>query len=275
MRSRGVAALFERRESPLVGVEQDAETVARTCRAMAARFRRGGKLIVFGNGSAAADAQHISVEFVHPVIVGKKALPAIALASDVASLTGLANQRGFAEAYAHQIGVLAEPNDIALGVSADGNCQNVLFGLLTARRLGLLTVALAGGEGGAFARSGVIDHLLLARSEDPRVVKEAQVTTYHVLWELTHVFLEQQPTRSPAPIAVGVAECHEDVCVTCADEAIPVTVTRLFGDGMAVVDTGRGAEEVSVALVSAEVGDTVLVHAKEAIAVLPPSGGGR
>jgi hydrogenase expression/formation protein HypC len=75
---------------------------------------------------------------------------------------------------------------------------------------------------------------------------------------------------------VTVPECHDDVCITCSDQAVAVTVTRLLDDGFAVVDTGRGAEEVSVALVGAAVGDTILVHAGEAIAVVgDPAGGGR
>ena len=67
---------------------------------------------------------------------------------------------------------------------------------------------------------------------------------------------------------MNVPECHDDVCVTCSDQAVPVTVVRMLEDGLAVVSTGQGEEEVSVALVSAEVGDTILVHAREAIAVL-------
>jgi hydrogenase expression/formation protein HypC len=70
----------------------------------------------------------------------------------------------------------------------------------------------------------------------------------------------------------NVPECHDDVCITCSDTAVPVTVVRLLDDGLAIVDTGQGEEEVSVALVQAGVGDTVLVHAREAIAVVP---GGR
>jgi hydrogenase expression/formation protein HypC len=68
--------------------------------------------------------------------------------------------------------------------------------------------------------------------------------------------------------APGVPECHDDVCITCSDTALPVTVVRLLDDGLAIVDTGQGEEEVSVALVSADVGDTILVHAREAIAVV-------
>jgi len=155
---------------------------------MAVRFHRGGKLVVFGNGGPSTDAQHVAVEFVHPVIVGKRALPAISLTSDVATLTGVANRIGLAETFAHQIRFLAEPADIALGLSTDGNCANVLRGLEEARSLGLLTVALTGGDGGSVV--GAADHVLVAASDDPRVVKEVHVTMYHVLWELVHVFLE-------------------------------------------------------------------------------------
>ena len=169
----------------------DAELVARACHDMAVRFHQGGKLLVFGNGGASADAQHIAVEFVHPVIVGKRALPAMALTNDVATVTGVANREGLAEVFAHQLRHLADPRDIALGVSPDGHCRDVHRGLEVAHGLGLLTLALAGGDGGPLAGHPAVDHVLVARSGDPTVVKEVQVTTYHILWELVHVFFEQ------------------------------------------------------------------------------------
>jgi D-sedoheptulose 7-phosphate isomerase len=153
-------ALFDRRTAPLDDLAEHAEDVARACHAMAVRFHRGGKLVVFGNGGASTDAQHVAVEFVHPVIVGKRALPAVSLASD-------------------------------------GHCPNVLRGLAEARALGMLTVALVGGDGGRVAATRAADHVLVARSDDPRVVKEVHVTTYHVLWELVHVFFEQPGVLDP------------------------------------------------------------------------------
>lgn len=146
-----VAALFERRVAPVHDLAEQAGAVADACHGMALRFHRGGKLVVFGNGGPSTDAQHVAVEFVHPVIVGKRALPAISLTADVATLTGVANRVGLAEVFAHQIRFLAEPADIALGISADGGCENVRRGLETARDLGLLTIALTGGDGGAIA----------------------------------------------------------------------------------------------------------------------------
>lgn len=182
---------FDRRVDPGLALVDDAPAIARACHDMAARFQQGGKLVVFGNGGGATDAEHIAVEFVHPVIVGKRALPAVSLAGDAATVTGVSRSEGFAEVFAHQVRHLAEPADIALGVSPDGNCANVGRGLLAAGEMGMLTVALTGGNGGEILREAWADHILVARSDDPNVVKEIHVTIYHVLWELVHVFFEQ------------------------------------------------------------------------------------
>ena len=90
---------------------------------------------------------------------------------------------------------------LGLGLSADGNNPSVLAGLETARELRLLTIALAGGDGGQIAASKAVDHLLLTPSADTRVVKELQVTTYHVLWELVHVFFEQPGVLDPGVVS--------------------------------------------------------------------------
>jgi D-sedoheptulose 7-phosphate isomerase len=196
-----VAALFERRVAPVREFAGQAGAVADACHAMAQRFHQGGKLVVFGSGGASCDAQHVAVEFVHPVIVGKRALPAISLTSDVATVTEVAAADGMAGIFAHQLRYLAGPADIALGISADGNCPSVLAGLRAARQLGLLTIALAGGGGGQIAASTIADHLLACSAADPRIVKEMQVTTYHVLWELVHVFFEQPGLLAPEVVA--------------------------------------------------------------------------
>jgi D-sedoheptulose 7-phosphate isomerase len=195
------ARLFEVRSGPTEALAGQADAVATACHAMAVRFHRGGKLVVFGTGGASTDAQHVAVEFVHPVIVGKRALPAISLTTDVATVTGIAERDGVAAIFAHQIRFLADPADIALGLSADGNNLSVLAGLEAARELGLLTIALAGGDGGQIAVSKAVDHVLLTPSDDPRVVKELQVTAYHVLWELVHVFFEQPGVLGPGVVA--------------------------------------------------------------------------
>lgn len=191
-----VAAAFERRTAPARHLIDQTEAVANAAFAMAARFHQGAKLLAFGVGPASTDAQHIAVEFVHPVIVGKRAFPAISLTTDIATVTAIAAEAGMAEVFAHQLGKLAEPGDMAIGISADGNCPSVLAGLAAARSLGLLTVALAGHDGGSIVANSAADHVLIAGSADSRVIKEIHVTMYHLLWELVHVFIEQPSAAS-------------------------------------------------------------------------------
>ncbi|MGH3833503.1 MAG: D-sedoheptulose-7-phosphate isomerase [Pseudonocardiaceae bacterium] len=195
------AELFERRVAPLYHLADDAPVIATACHAMAVRFHRGGTLVVFGNGTASTDAQHVVVEFVHPVIMGKRALPAISLTADVATVTGIAGTEGFDEIFSHQLRHLACAQDIALGISPDGNCGNVLRGLAAARELGMLTIALVGGDGGAVASSRAAEHIILAHSDDPQVIKEVHVTAYHVLWELVHVFFQHPDLLDPRAVA--------------------------------------------------------------------------
>src|SRR5580658_6824140 len=180
-----IASCLARRSEAGLLLADDAERVARACHAMAVRFHRGGKLVVFGAGGPSADAQHVAVEFVHPVIVSKRALPAISLTTDVATVTGIAEREGVAAIFAHQIRFLADPADIALGISVDGHSASVLAGLEAAAELGLLTIALAGGDsaagdGGPIMTSKAVDHLL---------------------WELVHVFFEQPGVLAPGVLS--------------------------------------------------------------------------
>jgi D-sedoheptulose 7-phosphate isomerase len=242
--------LFARRSAPGLALADRADDGARASHAMAARFHRGGTLFAFGVGASATDAQHVAVEFVHPVLVGKRALPALSLATDVATVTGVGASRGVDEVFAHQLRQLAGADDIALGFSVHDRDASVERGLEVATEMGLLTVALTGD------RPVAADHCIAVPSDDPLVVKEVHVTAYHLLWELVHVFLEH-----PGVLA-------DDRCITCSDEAVEVVVVELLADGMARVETGAGREDISVALVDAVVGSRVLVHAGEAIAVV-------
>src|SRR5215469_2164771 len=152
--------VFERRIGPTRDLAGQADALTAACHAMAVRFHQGGKLVVFGTGAASTDAQHVAVEFVHPVIVGKRALPAISLTTDVATVTGIAEREGMDAIFSHQLRYLAVPGDIALGICTTGHCGSVRAGLATARELGLLTIALTGRAGQAAA-----DHVLVAGSD--------------------------------------------------------------------------------------------------------------
>jgi len=169
----------------------EANRIAEACWAMARRFHQGGRLLAFGNGSWATDAQHIAVEFVHPVIVGKRALPALALTNDSASFSALMTEEHAEAAFARQLRALARPQDMALGFSPDGRCRNVAVALGAARQMGLLTLGLVGGDGGLFIQAG-LDFCFIVHADDPLAVQETHETLYHVLWELVHVFFEHE-----------------------------------------------------------------------------------
>ena len=169
-----------------------ADRVAAACLAMAQRFQQGGRLIVFGTGAAATDAQHVSVEFVHPVLVGKRALPALALTSDVATLSA-----GDSESlFVRPLAVLGRDGDIAMGISTHVPDAAVARALASARGRGMLTIALTA----AAVTSVDADFVFPVATEDRLIVQEVHETLYHVLWELVHVFLDagtRLETRAP------------------------------------------------------------------------------
>ncbi len=175
----------------------EAEQIAQACWAMARRFHRGGRLLAFGTGASATDAQHVAVEFIHPVIVGKRALPALALTNDSATLSGLMSGKGSEASFVRVLSALARPQDIAMGFAPDENCPHILTALEFTRSKGLLTLALLGGTTGRLkesttARERIADFCFIVPTDDPLAIQETQETLYHVLWELVHVFFENE-----------------------------------------------------------------------------------
>lgn len=170
---------------------REAGRIAEACWAMARRFHQGGRLLAFGNGAWATDAQHVAVEFVHPVIVGKRALPALALPNDSATLVGLMAGGDRTMPFTRQLRLLARSQDIAMGFSPDGNCANIVAALAEARTMGLLTLGLLGGDGGLVKEAGC-DFSFIVDAPDPLVIQETHETLYHVLWELVHLFFEHE-----------------------------------------------------------------------------------
>jgi D-sedoheptulose 7-phosphate isomerase len=156
--------------------------------AMAERFARGGRLFAFGNGGSSSDAQAVAQLFCDPP--WGLPLPAVGLTGDVAALTALANDVGFDVVFARQLAAFARPDDIALGLSTSGGSANVLRAFDEARRRGLLTIGLAGYDGGRMAEAGTIDELFVVPSSSVHRIQEAQTTVYDVLWELTQRALE-------------------------------------------------------------------------------------
>lgn len=172
--------------------EANKETVIAASLHLARAFQRGHKLLVCGNGGSATDAQHVAVEFMHPITVGRKALPAICLANDMAMVTAVANDVGFDDVFSRQIIALGSAGDVLLGISTSGNSENLLHAFATARRMKLGTIGFAGDDGGkmAAATSGLIDHCLTVPTSSIHRIQESHVALYHIMWDMVHTILQ-------------------------------------------------------------------------------------
>ncbi len=225
MRDR-LAQLVDERERALAAfLEREGDRLALACHALARSFAQGGTLLAYGEGAAESDAAHVAVEFVHPVIVGKRALPALAPPSDVLAV--------------------ARAGDVALGISHRGS-EPIAGFLAECSRRGLLTVALTGrGEAAA-------DFAFAVEHDDPWIVQEVQETAYHVLWELVHVFFEHPGLLS-------------DACITCGDVAVEARVVAVERDTATIEKDGAREQVAVELVAPVAVGDVLLCHAGVAL----------
>ena len=168
---------------------RDGARLAECARRAAERFRAGGRLFAFGNGGSATDAQQLATLFLHPGD-GLPALPAFGLANDTSVVTALCNDIGVEVVFARQLAAFGGRDDIAVGLSTSGNSANLVRAFDEASRRGMLTVGLAGYEGGKMAELDSIDYLFVAPSASIHRIQEAQTTIYQVFWELTVAALE-------------------------------------------------------------------------------------
>ena len=228
------------------GLDADlAADLAATSFTLAKRFAAGATMWSIAPGWE-PHALHIAVEFIHPVIVGKRALPAVAITGpDVVDV----------------VRVSVRPGDIVVAVSGadDAEVRSVMH---RSRAWGVTTVWIGSGER---PRAGMADHVLWLDDPDPRVPATGGfVLFYHLLWELTHVCFEH-----PGLLKEGLEEgqaCTDDVCVTCSDEGRLGEVVTATADGMATVRTANGVETIATTLVDpVAAGELVLVHAGMAI----------
>jgi D-sedoheptulose 7-phosphate isomerase len=150
--------------------------------AIAESFRGGGKLLLFGNGGSAADAQHVAAEFVGRFQRERAALAAIALTADTSVLSSIGNDYAFERVFARQVEALGRQGDVAFGISTSGRSPNVLAGLTTARERGLKTLALTGGDGGAIGKAA--DTHLNVASDSTARVQEVHRTLLHAICDL-------------------------------------------------------------------------------------------
>jgi len=169
--------------------ERNGEAVVAVAHAIADIYRRDGRLFTMGNGGSSCDAAHIAVEFLHPVTAGRPALTAVNLSADTAMLTAVGNDVGFAHVFVRQVIAQARRGDGLIGISTSGNSENLLAAFRAAKQIGIVTIGLAGGDGGKMAASVDVDHCLVVSSDSIHRVQETQVAIYHILWDLTHTLL--------------------------------------------------------------------------------------
>lgn len=182
MKDHAIKAFDESADVKRQFVRGHADRIVQVVKLMATAFRDGHKVLLFGNGGSATDAAHMAAEFVGRYHRERSPLPAIALATDIAAITCIANDYGYEELFARQVRAHGQKGDVAIAISTSGNSPNVLKGIAAARECGLTTIAWTGGTGGKLA--GLADHAFVVPSTVTARIQESHITLGHVLCEL-------------------------------------------------------------------------------------------
>jgi D-sedoheptulose 7-phosphate isomerase len=175
----------------LLGSAEVVATVARVSEVLVAALDQGNKVLLFGNGGSAGDAQHIAAEFVGRFAFDRPALPALALSVNASCVTAIGNDYGFDLVFARQIQALGRPGDVAIGISTSGNSPNVLQGVSAAQKMGIHTVALTSQEGGEL--KSLVDYCICVPSNETPRIQECHILIGHIIAELAEetLFHEQ------------------------------------------------------------------------------------
>lgn len=176
-----------------------ADRVAQAADLMIQALSHGKKILLFGNGGSAADAQHIAAELVNRYGRERPALAAIALTTDTSILTSIANDSSYDEIFSRQIEALGQPGDIAIAISTSGHSQNVIKGVEVARARGLYTIGLLGRDGGAVGR--LVDLALIVESDQTPRIQEVHITIGHILCDLIERALAPSSEKDPIPLS--------------------------------------------------------------------------
>jgi D-sedoheptulose 7-phosphate isomerase len=183
MRDAIIKAFEESVQAKQAFLRDHLDVLMQVVNAVADCFRKGHKLLLFGNGGSAADAQHIAAEFVNRFRIERPPLPAIALTTDTSALTSIANDYDYAEVFAKQVRALGKPGDLAIAISTSGNAANVLAAIDTCKTLRIATVGLTGGNGGKM--NGRVDYLLrVSQGLNTARIQETHILIGHVICEM-------------------------------------------------------------------------------------------
>ena len=192
MKDFAIKAFDESAEVKRHFARDHADKIVQVAQLIGRAFQTGHKVLLFGNGGSATDAAHIAAEFVGRYKRERTPFPAIALATDIAAITCIANDYGFDELFARQVRAHGQAGDVAIAISTSGNSPNVLRGVEAAKAMGLTTVAWTGGSGGKLA--GMVDFAFIVPSSLTARIQESHITLGHVLCEL----IEDHVLANPA-----------------------------------------------------------------------------
>jgi D-sedoheptulose 7-phosphate isomerase len=172
-------------------VNENLSRLVNVVEAIISALKAGNKILLFGNGGSAADAQHLAAEFVNRFVIERPPLPAIALTTDSSIITSIGNDYDFSEVFSKQIRAIGQTGDIAWGISTSGNSANVLKGLEAAKKIGLVTIAFTGKDGGNIAK--IADFSINVSSSVTARIQEAHITAGHAICDLVDIKLFQKP----------------------------------------------------------------------------------
>ena len=183
MKERIVKAFDESIRVKQAFLRDNLEALTQAIDAIVAAFKRGNKLLLFGNGGSAADAQHIAAEFTNRFLIERPPLPALALTTDTSALTAIANDYDYTQIFAKQVQALGKPGDIAIAISTSGNSPNVLAAIEACKKLNISTIGLTGGSGGKMI--GKVDYMLcVAEGKNSPRIQETHILVGHVICDI-------------------------------------------------------------------------------------------
>lgn len=174
-------------------VKENAPLIAEVSKLIADAFNEGKKVVIFGNGGSACDASHIAAEFVNRFKKDRPGLPALALNTDTAVLTSIANDYDYSEIFARQVKTLADTGDIVIAISTSGGSKNILKAMDVAKKKGLKTIAFTGVKGEKFASKS--DYSFVVPSEDTPRIQETHITLGHVICQIVEEILFEVPRK--------------------------------------------------------------------------------
>jgi D-sedoheptulose 7-phosphate isomerase len=178
-----VRVLQEIARTKIADIENTAEIIT-------AALKNGGKVLIFGNGGSAADAQHIAGEFVGRFKLERQALPAVALNTNTSIMTALANDYGYESVFRRQVEALGTSKDVVIGISTSGNSPSVTEGINAAKKMGAKTIGLTGGSGGELAKAA--DFAIIVPSANTPRIQEGHITIGHIICEIVEKALAEE-----------------------------------------------------------------------------------